>query len=337
MTKSGFWMAAALACCTTAASVTPADSKTEAPIGSPLIQTSDIDRFWNAYDAVRSAADRPTRLALFQRLYLDQATPGLRALIAARRYTLDQYVDAIESYPKFWNSIRPLTGRARGAAAPLAKDLATFRRLYPELKPASITYAIGVLRTGGTTQGNMVLIGAEIALADESVDVSELPEPMRTRLGTFFATRPFANNGQNNIHEYVHTQQQDSGDSLAARVAYEGVAEFVAERVTGHRPPLQLYVYGPAHRDAVRARFRTDMAKTDWADWLYNSDHNVFGVPDMGYFVGYEIARSFYDRATDKRAAIRSMIQLPYANEAAVRAYILKSGYLAGDADERTQ
>ncbi|HJV43821.1 hypothetical protein [Caulobacter sp.] len=308
-----------------------------APAGQAVIQTDDIGRFWIAYDAVRAAKDRPTRLALFQKLYLDPATPGLRTLMAARRYTLEQYVDAIERWPKFWDSIRPLTGRAREAAGPLAKDLAAFRAIYPEMRPASITYAIGVLRTGGTTQGGMVLIGAEIALADASVDVSELPEPMRTRLGAFFATAPFTNNAQNNIHEYVHTQQEDSSDSLAARVAYEGVAEFVAERVTGRRPPLKLYVYGPAHRVTVRDQFRTDMAKTDWRDWLYNSNDNVFGVSDMGYFVGYEIARDFYDRAIDKRAALRLMIQLRYADDNAVRAYIAQSGYLTDDAARESQ
>lgn len=331
--KSSPLIAVALAFCTTLAPAAPSGATPKASIAGPVIETRDIDRFWIAYDAVRSATDRPTKLASFQRLYLDPATPGLQALIAARRYTLAQYVDAIESYPKFWASIRPLTIRAKEAATPLATDLATFRQLYPELKPASITYAIGALRTGGTTQGTMVLIGAEIALADESVDVSELPEPMRTRLGTYFATRPFANNGQNNIHEYVHTQQQDSGDSLAARVAYEGAAEFVAERVTGQRPPLQLYVYGPAHRDAVRERFRADMAKTEWDDWLYNSDRNAFGVSDMGYFVGYEIARGFYERTADKRAAIREMLRLSYGDEAAVRDYIAKSGYLANTGD----
>jgi hypothetical protein len=299
------------------------------------VQTSDIDRFWAAHDAVRSAADRPTKLAAFQRLYLDPGTPGLQALMAARGYTLEQYVDAIDRYPAFWASIRPLTARAKEAASPLARDLAAFQRLYPELKPASVTYAVGVLRTGGTTKGDMVLVGAEIALADETVDVSELPESMRTRLGAYFKTRPFTNNGQNNVHEYVHTQQQDSDDSLAARVVYEGVAEFVAERVTGHRAPLQLYTYGGAHGEEVRQRFKADMAKTDWSDWLYNSNRNSFGVSDMGYFVGYEIARGFYERASDKAAALRAMIQLPYGSPPAVQEFIAKSGYLAVSTDHR--
>lgn len=284
-----------------------------------IVQTGDIDRFWQAYDAVRAAGDTPARLELLQRLYLDPATPGLRALMAARRYTLPEYVEAIEQYPRFWNSIRPLTARATEAAASLENDIAALRRVYPELKPASITYAIGILRTGGTTTGNMVLIGAEIALSDETVDVSELREPLRTRLGAYFKTRPFANNSQNNVHEYVHTQQQESADTLAARVVYEGVAEFVAELATGNRAPLALYVYGPAHRDEVRRRFKADMDVTDWRDWLYNSDRNVFGVSDMGYFVGYEIAKHYYDQATDKRAAVRAMIELAYGDAKADR------------------
>lgn len=113
-----------------------------------IVQTGDIDRFWQAYDAVRAAGDTPARLELLRRLYLDPATPGLRALMAARHYTLPEYVEAIEQY--------------------------------------------------------MVLIGAEIALSDETVDVSELREPLRTRLGAYVKTRPFANNSQNNVHELAY-------------------------------------------------------------------------------------------------------------------------------------
>jgi hypothetical protein len=178
----------------------------------------------------------------------------------------------------------------------------------------------------------MVLIGAEIALADETVDVSELPEPMRTRLGAFFATRPFSNNGQNNIHEYVHTQQRDSSDVLATRAVYEGVADFVAEQVTGKRPALEMYRYGPEHAVEIREHFVAQMDGTSWGDWFYNSTNNRFGVSDVGYYVGYEIARGFYEKAGDKQAAIREMIELDYADAAAVKAFIQRSGYLYGQA-----
>ncbi|MBJ6766179.1 hypothetical protein JGU66_35970 [Myxococcaceae bacterium JPH2] len=299
------------------------------PAASPTsVVTEDIDRFWVAHDAAVATEDVAERAAIIQRLYIDPGTPGLHALMQARDYTAQSFADVITRYPKYWASVRPLTSRARSAASSLEKDLATFRRLYPEFQPATITYAIGAMRTGGTALGRQVLIGSEIALTDETVDVSEFFEPMRTRLGSFFATRPRENNGQNNIHEYVHTQQRDMADVLASRVAYEGVAEFVAEQVTGKRPALEMYRYGPAHADAIRAHFVAQMDGASLKDWLYNAPTNTFGVSDVGYYVGYEIARRYHEKAPDKRVALREMIQLDYADVAAVKAFIEQSGYL---------
>lgn len=310
--------------------ISPSSARAQGAATSASVHAEDVGRFWQAYDAIRATTDPVRKRALLQTLYIDPGTPGLRALMVARRYTAQQYLDAIAAWPKFWDSVRPLTHRAAAAATPLAGDLAKLRLLYPALKPASITYAIGVLRTGGTTEGNQVLIGAELALGDETVNVSELPEPLRTRLGAYFKTRPFTNNGQNNIHEYIHTQQRESAPSLAARIVYEGVAEFVAEAVTGARPPLELYKFGPGHRAEIRDAFRKAMDGEDWSAWLYNSAaSSPFGIGDLGYFVGYEIARGFYDRSADKAVAIRDMIELPYDDEAAVRAFIARSGYLA--------
>ena len=56
-----------------------------------------------------------------------------------------------------------------------------------------------------------------MALGDEGVDVSELPEPMRSRLRIFYDSRPGANNAQNNLHEYVHTQQRETSGRYASK------------------------------------------------------------------------------------------------------------------------
>lgn len=292
---------------------------------TPVVDT-DIARFWAAFDAIRAAAPAE-RLKLIQTLYIDPGTPGLHALMAARRYTAQEYVDAIAKWPKFWASVRPLTARSRAATVTLTGDVARFRRLYPRLRPATITYAVGILRTGGTTVGDKVLIGAELALGDDSVDVSELPEPLRTRLGTFFHSRPFANNAQNNIHEYVHTQQQETDGTLLQQSLREGVAELVAELITGRKPALPVYRYGPAHEAAIKARFVTEMNGDNYDNWLWNSAANPFGVSDLGYFVGYRIARRHYDAARDKKAAIKTLIELPYNDATAIRAFTDRTGY----------
>ncbi|MBQ1478899.1 MULTISPECIES: hypothetical protein [Sphingomonas] len=312
------------------AAAAPVPQTISHPASPTLVIDSDIARFWIAFDAINATDDPAERLHLIRTLYIEPGTPGLHALMAARRYTDQQYVDAIARWPKFWTSVRPLTARSRAAVATLNADVARFRRLYPELRPASITYAIGVLRTGGTTMADKVLIGAELALGDETVDVSELPEPMRSRLATFFRSRPFANNAQNNIHEYVHTQQQETQGNLLQQSLREGVAELVAERITGRKPALPVYRYGPAHEAEVKARFIAEMASDNYDNWLWNSAANPFGVSDLGYFVGYRIARRYYDAARDKGAAVKTLIELPYDDAAIIRAFVDRTGYFRG-------
>lgn len=294
----------------------------------PQVYTHDIDNFWIAHDAVRGETDPARKLQRIKTLYIDKGTPGLHALMEARGYTGEQYVAAIDAWPRYWASVRPLTDRALAATAALDTDLAKLKRLYPALRPATITYAFGVLRTGGTTLDDKVLIGAELALGDASVDVAELPEPLQTRLRTFYASQPFHNNGQNNIHEYIHTQQVEAGDTLAQYALREGVAELVAELVTGKKPDLPLYAYGPANEALLKQQFQADRYGNDYHDWLYNSSANRFGVSDLGYYVGYRIASAYYATQPDKAKAIATLLELRYDDAKAVDALIGQSGYL---------
>lgn len=295
---------------------------------TPSVQTDDIARFWSTYDAVLAEPDGAQRVALVRQHYIEPGSAGLHALMKVRNYTAVEYADAMLAWPRFWASVRPLTANAQQASATLERDLAAFRRLYPALRPASITYAVGVLRTGGTTLGNQVLIGAEMALGDASVDVSELPEPLRSRLRVFYDSTPGANNAQNNLHEYVHTQQRETTGSLAQYAVREGVAEYIAERISGRRPALPLYTYGPLHESDIRARFIVEMDGNDLDNWLYNSARNPFGVSDVGYYAGYRIAQEYMRQQPDEQAAIARMIELDYTDPATVRAFIEASGWL---------
>ena len=52
-------------------------------------------------------------------------------------------------------------------------DLENLKKLYPGLRDAEMYFTIGGLRSGGTTNGKMVLIGCEIATGNPATDVSE--------------------------------------------------------------------------------------------------------------------------------------------------------------------
>lgn len=297
---------------------------------SPIrLEDGDVARFWTAYDAVRAETSPEAQKAVFQRLYIDAGTPGLAALMEAKGYTADTYLQAIRAYPAYWDSVRPRTALAAGALTRLEGHLERFRALYPELRPAGIYFEVGALRSAGTTQGDKVLLGVEMATGDESVDTSEMPAGLQRFFASYFASKPLENLDLLAVHEVVHTQQGGERPNLLAQAVYEGVADFVAEQVTGRMPDLAYVTYGPAHDEAIKAAFRRDMAGEDFSGWLYNSADNAFGVRDLGYYVGYAITRGYYDRAPDKAAALKTMLELDYSDPAAVQAFVDASGYLA--------
>ncbi len=307
----------------------PAAARPSRPEPTPTIRlvSDDVDRFWTAYDAVRATADPDEQRRLFQRLYLDQGTPGLPAFMEAKGYTIDTWLHAIRRYPRYWDTVRPRTALAAEALDRAETHIERLRALYPGLRPAGVYFEVGALRSAGTTQADKVLIGVEMATGDESVDISEMPPGLQRFFQTYFASRPLENLDLLITHEVVHTQQTGERRTLLAQAIYEGVADFVAEKATGRLPDLPYVAFGPAHDAAIKAAFRRDMAGEDFSAWLYNGPSGEFGVGDLGYYIGYAIVSGYYDLSPDKTEAIRTLIELDYGDQAAVERLVTASGY----------
>jgi hypothetical protein len=98
--------------------------------------------------------------------------------------------------------------------------------------------------------------------------------------------------------------------------------------VGARNTPEPRETYGRAHERAVWLDFRDEMATDSTIrTWMYNGmvppDKN-HGAVDIGYWVGSRIARAYYERATDKRAAVRELLMLRDPE-----ALLAESGYAA--------
>ncbi|MHA4842589.1 gliding motility protein GldB-related protein [Flavitalea antarctica] len=291
------------------------------PAKTNVVYTSDIDNFWKAYDSVISTDDRGKQINFMQTLYIDVGTEGLKAFINARNYSAENYIRLINDYPAFWKSVRKNTLAIKSQVDQIEKSVDRFRLLYPSIRPAGIYFTIGGLKSGGTTTDNMVLIGAEMAAADTGTDASELSNWLRS----VFSSQINGNIVGLNIHEYVHTQQKKKGSSLLAQCLQEGSADFIAELVTRQKNLNDYMIYGQNNETSLKLRFRNEMWRRSISNWLYNgekSDH-----PDLGYFMGYTICRAFYNRATDKKQAIKDIIELDFSSKDSVSAFLDKSYY----------
>lgn len=268
--------------------------------------TTDINHFWQAYDKIMATSDTTAQYDYLRKLFLDRATPGQKAMIQTRSYTPKDYMEAIYQRKTYFNSIRNNTFKANDYAKAITEKVEVFKKLYPTLKPAQIYFTVGAFRSGGTTLNDMVLIGSEIAMADE-------------HLNNLVFT---------NIHEYVHTQQKSTVcDYLLGQSVMEGVAEFMTEKVMGVNSTLPAIAYGKQHVEKVRQAFAGQMFNIDYGFWLYNDAENEFGLRDLGYYVGYAIAEAYYSKAKDKTSAIKEMIEVDANDEKALAAYVDQSGY----------
>lgn len=288
-----------------------------------VVSVSDVENFWIAFDSVQTTNDPLKQLDFVQRLYIDKGTKGLKAFMKLRNFDADRLLKTIQDYPRFWQTVRPNTLRINEQEKLISEKIQTFKTLYPDYREAQVFFTITAVRSGGTFQDNMVLIGTEIAVGNEHTDVSEFPDK---RLATFFKTQKQDNIVPFVIHEYVHTQQISKANNLLGHAIFEGACDFITELVLDHTLEHAYLQYGRIHEETLKKQFEQEMFGEDYQDWLYNGDTSDT-VGDLGYFMGYAICKSYYENASNKELAIKEIIELDYADATALNLFLTLSRY----------
>lgn len=290
--------------------------------------TTDIDLFWSAFDQVENEKKTVRQIELLDSLYIKKGSIGLQNIIQVKNYTAKDYVELINKYPKFWKSIRENTFKSKGFAKELNEGIEKLRIIYPDLKPAKIYFTVGAMRTNGTTQDSLVLIGSELAMADPNTDISEFKGRTKEWLETYFGSNPINGLVLLNVHEYVHTQQNPIADNLLYQVIYEGVAEFVSTKAMNMRSNVSAIEFGKSN-PKVKQKFENEMFEEKTYEWMWSNAPNEFDMRDLGYYIGYTIAEKSYEQSDDKLMAIKKMIELDYTNSEEIDSFIDSTNFFS--------
>ncbi|MGJ7031939.1 hypothetical protein [Niabella hirudinis] len=275
--------------------------------------TSDIDNFWIAFDSIQQTNSYSKKLYFINKLYIEKGTKGLKAFMKAENYSDTTYINVIDKFPDFWKSIRRNTFVLKGKTNELDAPIANLKKLYPTLKDAEIYFTIGCLDAAGKISNNMVLMGLEVSAGSLATGAYEL--------------KSFDKFASLNIHEYVHTQQKlKSSNQLLNKVIQEGSCDFIAELALDQPMQRQYVSYGNLHFDRLKEQFKKEMFLSDWSNWLYNGPQRGDST-DLGYFMGYEISKSYYQRAKNKAQAIKDIIELDFSNNKDVELFFKRSGF----------
>jgi hypothetical protein len=275
------------------------------------VDDGDTHRF---VDALRRVARSDTLCLPFD-AYIAAGSAGLRAYASKFDLTRNDLCRAVGRRRARYDSIQAKLPALDSSVAQLRVIADRLRALRPDAVMAPVYMVVGDgIAAGTTTRGRhpMVLVGVEL-----NRDPGRLPWTV--------------------AHELAHTQQDYPlwgsltggprflrGTLLRASIT-EGSADLVAEVLTGW-PKHD--VFGEAHEAELWRDFQRDMHSRDYGGWLYNGatrDPLHDRPADMGYWVGYRIARAYYDRASDKRAALNEILTIHDFD-----AFLAASGYAGG-------
>lgn len=272
----------------------------------PTIVLDDVYRFYELYDG---AGGRPTAEQL--QAYIDNGSPGLRHFAAARRTTGARIAEAIAARPQVYEDARRCVAVLPRMRPRLDAALRELGRLYPEARFPPITVAIGRSRPMGIADASGVQVGLEVLCSIPYFDPN-----LEDRFVRVLA------------HEFVHSQQSPTlanatNQTVLQRSLEEGIAEFVTELITGDMSSGHLRTSVAGRETEVERAFLADKDNTDMSAWV---DNGTFERPgDLGYWVGYRIAKAYYHNAPDKRRAVREMLQMTDH-----QAFLAASGWYPG-------
>ena len=290
-----------------------AQSATPPVMASPTgldIHIDDVARFYQVYNG---ANGHPTAEQL-QHDYIDPGSDGLHRLAQLRNVTGVSMAEAIAKHPQIYADAR----RSMAFLAPVRRRVAAalhkLGQLYPEAEFPPVTIAVGRGKPVGVTDAKGVMIGLEALGA-----VTWLEPNIEDRFVHVIA------------HEYAHVQQalrapavyNDPRPTVLEESLIEGAAEFTAELTSGSVSDTDLKQITKGREKEIETAFVADKDKTDLSKWLYNGTLTKPG--DLGYWVGYRIIKSYYQHSSDKRQALRQILEMTDP-----KALLARSGWYPG-------
>lgn len=280
--------------------------------------TKDVDNFWAAY--ALAVQDTEQAAAVFQKYYFARGTSGLQEYYQNRYQEQPlRFARSIMRHPRFYASAHRATMALAAQKLPILAALHRLQTLYPPVSFNNIYFLVGSFR-GSMAQRAGLLTGIACLLAGSEIDTTELTMVERRRRAPVTALPAMI------THELIHNTQQSADGTLLSYVIREGMADFIAELVTGAPGTnARLYPYGQAHEHELWEAFQREMLGKDAHNWLANSEQETTVKPcDLGYYFGYKICQGYYDQALNKQQALTVML-----TSQDFKALLEQSGYAA--------
>jgi hypothetical protein len=283
--------------------------KNRDPLKTQII-TSDLVNFWKAMEKCRDTVDAE----IIDKYYLNPGSEGVKGFMRFRIQSAQNLTKVINLKKGYYRSIKPSVDSIDGMKDVIRNSLVKLKDIYPTAIFPPVYFVVGALNSGGTSTSKGIIIGAEMFGLSVTTPQAELDNRLKTVLKPANQI-PFVV-----AHELIHFQQKIRGQSLLAASIREGSADFLSELISGRHINDHVHTFANPMEKQLWEEFKIRMNETDYTGWLYSSSP---GRPnDLGYWMGYKISKSYYDKSKNKQAAINEILNITDVNS-----FLVKSEY----------
>ena len=264
-----------------------------------VFETKDSDNFWIAFDKMDKSKDNP-----FVE-YIQKGSPGVKAFTENRIINADSLFTVVKKRKVDYESSRNVLDGLSSKEKRVKAIYSSLKYWYPKAKFPPIYFVYGRFNSGGTSAPEGVVIGIEKL---QNLDgISGLI-----------------------AHELIHYQQNITGkDMLLKWCLMEGGADFIGELISGGSINQFSYKYGAQNQDKLCQEFVTRLKNTDYQDWLYGTSKKDDRPNDLGYWIGYKIIESYFNKQKDKQKAIDDILNIKDPLQ-----FLKESGFLNTDIEK---
>jgi hypothetical protein len=272
------------------------------------INTTDIDLFWSVYDSfIADTSDAASRF-LFD--YFSKGSEALQEYYRLKTRNIggiNGFASNMKTMRKFYEGIRANTLRVPSFKDSIYLLYKKLSGLYENAVFPPLNFHIGGWSSGGTYTDYGLHVGVDIYSNDEHTDKSELDSWQKRNGAPQSSLIPII------AHELIHAQQtkmrQDT--TLLMYVIQEGMGDFLGEMISGRMINSTLHQFAKGKEQMIWNKFAEEMLLNRYSNWIGNSSQETPDWPaDLGYWIGYQICKRFYQNSPDKKRAIQEMLEV---------------------------
>jgi uncharacterized protein YjaZ len=300
--------------------------------------TSDLENFKYTFDNLQDAKNLKDTIDLIQQNVIDKASPTFKEYLDLKEQggqnVINEYVRCLKNYPKYYRSVLEQSEIFKNKTQ-IKKIESAYKRLmkfYPNAKLKPNVICIGIMDDGGKSFKSGQYIGLEVFACNEKANKSELDDFKKDYLGG--GSFDLKKIDEVITHELVHLSQFKGDENFAK--TFKGTIKFIPLLSEGGASFVTDYIYnykatiGPGVFYQEQLDYCNKNKSQLWLDYLHEDEFNKFfwainpkyPVQRIGYYLGYQVCKSYLDKSKNKMQAIKDIIEVTDWDN-----FVLKSGF----------